>query len=144
MRTYSLILTTLLIPAIGLAQAPVPGLVKAGLDSLHVGHCEAALRVWTSSWTSPDDLAKRQTLIDSCGMLARMGTPNGYDVARAAAIGPNVLRVYAVLRYDTQPIYLLVEAYRPSDQWKITGVFWNTNPDKLPPTPTFSRESAGP
>ncbi len=144
MRTYSLVLASLLAPAVGLAQTPLPGLVKTGLDTLRVGHCEAALRVWTSSWTSSDDLAKRQTLIDSCEMLSRMGTPYGYDIARAAVIGPNVLRVYAVLRYETQPVYFLVEAYRPSDHWKITGVFWNTSPNKLPPTPTFSRDSAGP
>jgi len=143
MRTHYLVLASLLAPAIGLAQVPLPTPVKAGLDSLRVGHCEAALKVWTSSWTSPDDLAKRQTLIDSCGMVARMGTPYGYDIVRAAAIGPNVLRVYVVLRYETQPIYFLVVAYRPSDHWKIMGVFWNTNPDKLPPTPTFSRDTAG-
>jgi hypothetical protein len=144
MRTHSLVLASLLAPAVGLAQTPLPGLVRTGLDSLRVGHCEAALGVWTSSWTSPEDLTKRQTLIDSCGMLSRLGTPYGYDIARAAVIGPNVLRVYAVLRYDTQPVYFLVEAYRPSDHWKVTGVFWNTSPTKLPPTPTFSRDSAGP
>src|SRR2546422_70306 len=83
MRTHYLVLASLLAPAIGLAQVPLPTLVKAGLDSLRVGHCEAALKVWTSSWTSPDDLAKRQTLIDSCGMVARMGTPYGYDIVRA-------------------------------------------------------------
>jgi hypothetical protein len=144
MRIYSLVVASLLAPATGLAQTPLPGLVKTGLDSLRVGHCEAALKVWTSSWTSPDDLAKRQTLINSCGILSGLGTPYGYDIARAAAIGPNVLRVYAVLRYETQPVYFLVEAYRPSDQWKVTGVFWNTSPNKLPSVPTFSYDSAGP
>ncbi len=144
MRTYPLVLASLLAPVVGLAQAPLPALLKTGLDSLRVGHCEAALRVWTSSWASPDDLAKRQTLIDSCGLLSRMGTPYGYDIARTAVIGPNVVRVYAVLRYETQPVYFLVEAYRPSDHWKVTGVFWNTSPNKLPPTPTFFRDSAGP
>src|SRR2546428_11537097 len=104
MRTHYLVLASLLAPAIGLAQVPLPTLVKAGLDSLRVGHCEAALKVWTASWTSPDDLAKRQTLIDSCGMVARMGTPHGHDIVRAPANRPNVPRDYAELRYQTQPI----------------------------------------
>src|SRR2546427_13179198 len=105
--------------------------------------CDWSSDVCSSDLTSPGGLAKRQTLMDSWGMVARMGTPYGYDIVRAAAIGPNVLRVYVVLRYETQPIYFLVVACRPSDHWKIMGVFWNTNPDKLPPTPTFSRDTAG-
>jgi hypothetical protein len=144
MRIYSLTPALVLLPAIAAAQGALPPLVKAGFDSLRGGHCEAALQVWTSSWTAPEDVTKRQTLINSCGMLTSMGTPHGYDVARVAAIGPNVERIYAVLRFDTQPIYFLVEAYRPAATWKVTGVFWNTSPAKLPPTPTFTADTSGP
>src|SRR6266852_663752 len=101
MRTHYLVLASLLAPAIGLAQVPLPTLVKAGLDSLRVGHCEAALKVWTSSWTSPDDLAKRQTLIDSCGMPLVCAPPTAMTSSGPPLSGQ---MCYAFMRCcDTRP-----------------------------------------
>jgi hypothetical protein len=43
--------------------------------------------------------------------------------------------VYLVLRYDAQPVYILLVAYQPGDEWGVIRVNWSTNADRvLPPT----------
>jgi hypothetical protein len=144
MRKFAVFISLAIHPTISAAQKPLPPPVVAGLDSLRTGHCDAAFRTWTIAWTSPDDAAKRETLLGSCEILARFGSLHGYDVVQLVPIGPNLLRVYAVLRYDTQPVYMLLVAYRPDDAWKITSVNWNTLSEKVFPPSLLPAENPGP
>ena len=144
MRLPLLLMTALAVPGLAGAQGTLPTSVTAGLDSLRSGNCEAAFRTWTYAWNTPDDAAKRQTLIGSCTTLAQMGAYFGYDVVRTVSISPNVLRIYIVLRYEVERVYLYLVAYRPHLTWKVTGVFWNTNPDRLFPPNLLSHDTAGP
>ncbi len=144
MRLTLLLVTALVVPGLAAAQKPLPTSVMVGLDSLRSGNCEAAFRIWTFAWNTPADAAKRQELMTSCTTLAQMGTFFGYDIVRTVPVGPNVLRIYVVLRYEAEPVYLLLVAYRPYTTWKVTGVFWNTNPDKLFSPNLLSHDTAGP
>ena len=144
MRATTLLVILVIAPTISAGQTTLPAPVTAGFDYLRDGNCEAAFRVWTFAWTSPEDIAKRQQLIEGCGVLGRMGEYYGYDVIRVVPLGPNVLRIYTVLRYKSVPVYLLIVAYRPAGTWKITGLFWNTEADKLLPPGLLSRDTTRP
>ena len=139
----SLIVVLLLLPAVGASQQ-APPIATKGLDLLVAGQCEAGFRAWTAGWTAPDDSMKRETLIGTCTVLPQFGKLNGYDIIRVVSVTPNLTRVYVLLRYDLQPLYLLLVAYRPKDDWKVITVTWNTLPEKVFPPDILPSEHPGP
>ena len=136
------VLTSL--PATLAAQTPLPALVSVGLDSIQSGHCNEAFDFWTKEWTRPEDAAKRETLRKTCAMLPQFGPMRGYDIVRLVPVGPNLLRVYLVLRFEQQPLYFLLVAYRPTDSWKITSINWNTNSETVFPASVLPPENPKP
>jgi hypothetical protein len=100
--------------------------------------------VWTSTWTAPDDVAKRQAFLNSCDVLTQFGPVRGYDLVRVVSVGPNLQRVYGVVRYENQPIYLLLVAYRASTVWKVTSINWHTNSENVFPPEILAPENRRP
>lgn len=44
-------------------------------------------------------------------------------------------RLYAVLLYRIQPVYVMLVVYRAGDaNWRVNTVNWNSDPDKVFPT----------
>lgn len=133
-RLLSLGLLVLFAPLPARAQAPVlPPLVLTGLKTMVEGRCRVALTTWTSTW--PEEAAAgRDRLISGCEELSKFGAVDGYDLVRVVDVTPSLLRIYVVLRYDIQPVYLVLVAYAPDTKtWKINAVLWNTNPDDIFP-----------
>jgi len=121
----------LIAPARLAGQADLPRPVKDGLEALGAGNCEKALTLWTDSWT---DTQKAQMAATCPALKQYGGSVHGYDVLRVVDISPHVRRVYAVLLYDMQPVYLMVIAYQPTGpDWKVGAVNWNTDPDQVIP-----------
>jgi hypothetical protein len=58
----------------------------------------------------------------------------GYEVLSDSAVGTHLAFVYTVLLFDKQPVFLLLIAYRPKDDWKVMTVNWNTTAEKVLPT----------
>ena len=133
------LLGALLTPTMISAQQSLPPPVQAGLDSLARGHCEVAFRIWTASWTStPDGAAKRETMVGSCKPIGGLGSISGYDIIHVVPVTENLMRVYVLLKYEIQPVYLLLVAYRADATWRVTSVNWNTNSENvLPPNLLF-------
>ncbi len=129
------LLGALLTPTVMTAQQSLPPPVQAGLDSLVRGRCEVAFRIWSASWTStPDGAAKRETIVGSCRALSGLGPMSGYDIIHVVPVTKNLMRVYVLLKYGIQPVYLLLVAYRPEATWRVTSVNWHTNSENvLPP-----------
>ena len=111
MRTLILLLAVA--PALSLrAQNPVPPIVQQGLDALKRGKCQDAFDLWTKTWP---DMQKAQ-MTASCSALQQFGGElRGYDVLRTVDITPHLSRVYVVLLYEIQPVYVMVVVYRPGD-----------------------------
>jgi hypothetical protein len=111
-----------------------PPMLK-GLQALQDGKCRDAFDLWTSSWQSGDDAVKRQQLMSGCELLAQVGGPfHGYDIVRVVNVTPHLCRAFVLLRYEKQPMYLLLTAYAPSDdQWKVVTVTWHTDPNQVFP-----------
>ena len=133
-RPLTLGITLLLAPLPARAQAPAPPpLVLTGLKTMVEGRCRVALTTWTSTW--PEEAAAgRDRLISGCEELAKFGAVDGYDLVRVVDVTPSLLRIYVVLRYAIQPVYLVLVAYAPDTKtWKINAVQWNTNPDDIFP-----------
>jgi hypothetical protein len=117
--------------------------VLSGLDSMAAGKCEPAIRQWTRTWTG-EDAAKVEQLVASCAYFGRMGTIYGYDLLRTLDVTPNLQRVYVVLRAELEPVYVMILAYSPDGtHWKIAGVNWNTDPDKIVPRELLPPQSPG-
>jgi hypothetical protein len=56
------------------------------------------------------------------------------ESTRDIAVIPHLSRIYIVLRYERRPMYLMVSAYAPVDgAWRVTGINWNRDPDKVFP-----------
>jgi hypothetical protein len=59
---------------------------------------------------------------------------SGYDIIHVVPVTKNLTRVYVLLKYEIQPVYLLLVAYRPEATWRVTSVNWHTNSENvLPP-----------
>ncbi len=127
-----------------LQQSNLPPPIVAGLNDLRAGRCSEAFTAWSRDWTGPDDVGKQQQLRASCDVLARLGKLNGYDVLRVMDVGPHVRRVYLVLRYDLQPVYMMLVAYQPTEAWKTITVNWNTIADKVLPSAVAPAERPSP
>lgn len=116
-------------------QSALPPPVVNGLSALQNGHCADAFEAWTSTWTGSEEASKRETLRGSCTYLDRLGGMQGYEILESRTVGTRLVFVYAVLLYSNQPVFLLLIAYRPKDEWKVISVNWNTTAEKvLPPS----------
>jgi hypothetical protein len=126
------ILILALVPAMQLrAQTPLPPVVQQGLDSLQLGRCQQTMDLWVASWP---EMQKAQ-MAPTCSALQQYaGEYRGYEVLKTIDITPHLSRVYLVLLYSIQPVYLLLVLYRPGDtQWRVNTLNWNTDPDKVVP-----------
>ena len=133
----SLAAATAAAPVPAFAQPQIPPIITRGLQAFQEGRCRDAFDVWTGDWLSPPDGGRRQALLGSCDFLSQVGaTPSGYDIFRVIYVTPHLCRVYVVMRYERHPMYLLVVGYAPvDDQWRVTAINWDPDPDKVfPPT----------
>jgi hypothetical protein len=114
------------------AQTPIPALVQQGLDSLTKGSCQGAFDLWTRGWP---DVQKAQ-MAPTCSALQEYGGAfRGYDVLKTVDVTPHLTRVYIMLLYQIQPVYMMVVLYRPGEvDWKVSSVNWHTDPDKVIPS----------
>lgn len=128
----ALILIIAVSPILGLrAQTPIPTLVQQGLDSLTKGRCQGAFDLWTKSWLE----VQKAQMAPTCSAFQEYGGVfHGYEVLKTVEITPHLTRVYVVLLYQIQPIYMMVVLYRPGEtEWKVSSVNWHTDPDKVVP-----------
>jgi hypothetical protein len=140
-----LVLAPLIVLAVAAhAQAAPQPIVLKGLEQLAAGHCRAAIEGWTVGWTSGTDAMKRSQLVNACDILDQLGTIAGYDLLRVENVTPHLQRVYLVVRCQSQPVYFMVVAYAPADDWKINTVNWNTDPDKVLPADVAPRQHPEP
>jgi len=144
MRIYwlaSLLSCVVLVPLEAQSQ-PAP-LAIEGFTLLEAGKCDSAFALWSSGWVGTDGEAKSAQLVASCRLLTPLGELAGHDVIRTVDITPRLQRIYAVLRYRTQPVYILLVAYKPTSEWQIQTVNWNTEMDRVVPPQMFGPEHPG-
>lgn len=144
MKRLVLLLLGLVLTEVANAQtATLPPVVTRGLELLDAGKCDSAFTLWTSTWTGPEEAGKSQQLVGSCGTMAHLGTLSGHDVIRTVAITEHLTRVFVLLRYSNQPVYLMLVAYKPGSDWKVMTVNWNTLFDRVVPASFFGEEHPG-
>lgn len=127
------------------AQQPeLPAVATNGLSLLEAGQCDSAFSYWASSWTGPTEAGKREQLMAGCALLNQFGVPVGHDVIRVVEVTPHLVRGYVMVRYASQPVYLMLVAYRADSAWKVTSINWHTAYDKVVPSSIFGPERPGP
>ena len=132
-------------PTQSAAQVQLPPAVERGLHALEAGRPDSAVIEWTKTWTSPDDNQKRDQLVASFRRLAEIaGAVRGYDIVRVIDLTPHLRRVYILLLCEIQPAYVMLVAYQPAGQWRVTAVNWNTDQDKVLPASVIALERPGP
>lgn len=123
-----------------LASQALPTPAAEGLDFLVRGHPDSAVDLWTSTWVSPDDAAKKQQLVLGFRQLLDLvGPALGYDLIRIVDLTPHLRRVYALLRCR-QPVYLLLVLYQAKDRWSVSTVNFHTDADHVLPPTLFGAE----
>jgi hypothetical protein len=115
--------------------------VQAGLDALEAGRCDAAFTHWSRPVTPGAPTGAVQRLTD-CASLKRLGTLHGHEVLRIVPVGERIRRVYLLLRYDAQPVYLLVIAYQPNAEWFVIKSNWSVTADRVLPLDMVPNEQA--
>ena len=125
----------------GTPAVELPGPVQAGLDALEAGRCDAAFTHWSRPPMPGAPTGAVQRLTD-CASLRKLGQLHGHDLLRTVAVGERIRRVYLVLRYQAQPVYLLVVAYRPDDEWVVIKTNWSVNADRVLPLDMVPNEQA--
>jgi hypothetical protein len=114
--------------------AALPSPVSAGIDALEAGRCDDAFKHWSPPPAPGANTGAVQRLTD-CASLRRLGTLHGHEVLRVVSIGTRVRRIYLLLRYQSQPVYVVLVAYQPADEWQVIRTGWSTTADRiLPPT----------
>ena len=127
-----------------LTSQALPPIATQGLDLLVTGRGDSAVRLWTSAWTGPEDIGKRQDVIDGFRQLSKMlGRVHGYDLIRVVDITPHLRRAYFLLRYEKQPVYLLLVLYEAKEAWMVATFNFNTDGDKVLPPTLFGDEHPG-
>src|SRR5262245_21179423 len=122
-------------------RTELPPPVQAGLDALEEGRCDAAFTHWARPATPGAPTGAVQRLTD-CASLKRLGQLHGHDVLRVVPVGERIRRVYLVLRYQVQPVYLLVIAYQPGPDWTVIKANWSVNADRVLPLDMVPNEQA--
>ena len=124
-------------------QIELPPPVTAGLDALEAGRCDEAFTHWQPPPTATSGTNAVQRLTD-CASLRRLGVLHGHELLRVVSVGTRIRRVYLLLRYQAQPVYMLLVAYQPADEWTILRVNWNINADRILPPTIAPPERGGP
>lgn len=131
MRPLAVVTLALSLPCLAAAQSAPQPIVVNGLKAWVSGHCPEAIRAWTSKWSKESGASG---LVGGCADFATFGTVHGYDIIRVMDVTPNLQRVYVLLRYAVQPVYLSVVAYAADTKsWEVMAVNWNSDPDKIVP-----------
>lgn len=139
MKYRFLLLLCVLLPASAQAQSAEPtGLVVEGLEAYATRGTDAALEVWLTGWSAEDDAVARPQLRN---LLYRFdeaaGAMLGHDIAGMASWGDRAGRIYAVMLYETQPIYARFDVFMPDSTWRIVNVTINTDPAQIFPLDMF-------
>jgi hypothetical protein len=121
------------------AQDSLPGVAKRGLDALAVGRPDSALVIWAGS--AAFGAEERQQILSSVPVFVETcGNALGYDTLRTIRLGLYLRRVYFIARCSVRPIYVMFVVYRASDDWTITALNWNTDPDRVLPAFLFGAQ----
>lgn len=120
-------LITLIVSPIDAQATEIPSVVTEGLDLLIENKRTAAVAHWSRSWTDADT-ARSSTLIESLDDLDRLlGVVQGYDLVKSFEVGPSILNLYLIVRYEKQPLFAFFALYRPKSEWQVNAVSWNTD-----------------
>ena len=144
MRALALIVVGLIAGRPLVAQDSLPAPVVAGLAALEAGRCNDAFTMWSKAWTAAEDVGKQQQLLAGCAFLERFGKMLGYEVIKTVNVGVSIQRLYFTVKYESQPIYLMVVAYRPGQEWRVIAVNWHTFADQVLPAGLVPNERPRP
>lgn len=123
----SIALLSTLATVVRAQQRQIPPVVSSGLDLLVEDRPHDAVSAWGRRWTGADT-AQAVTLRASLEQInSLLGRARGYELVRAFEISESLQQLYIVIRFEKQPLYALFVIYRPSDEWQVNAVRWNTD-----------------
>ena len=59
-----------------------------------------------------------------------LGNYGGYEIAAKYALGKSYLKYICVLKYDRQPIELVIYMYKPDKKWKLQNINFHSDFEK--------------
>ena len=111
------------------AQRDVPKVVRDGLEAFRVQGVDAGIRTLTPQWTSENDRANQDFLIEAFGKITpAAGRVTGSDIAAIHDVSAHVRKFYIVLLFERMPVYMTLTTFQPIEKdWAVVNVTFNTN-----------------
>ena len=135
MRTAaSLALLAALGATTALAQSPPP-LVINGLTAMLDQGPELAVETWFRGSRLENDGGTKQTFVEQFRLFAQQaGGVLGHDVVHVQELGPNYSITFAIVRYESDPLFIAIEVYNGQGGWRLMNIEFNDAADEVFPT----------
>jgi hypothetical protein len=120
-------------PTPGLAQTP-PALVINGLTAMVDQGPELAIETWFRGSRLENDGGTKQTFVEQFHIFAQQaGAVLGHDVVHVQELGPNYSITYAIIRYETDPLFIAIDMYNGQSGWRLMNIEFNDAADEVFP-----------
>lgn len=121
-------------------QVEVPRIVSAGFAAYESNDSRAALAVWLAGSPVSNPATTEQMVASLAPIEAAYGRVIGHEILRVVSVSPSLRRVYAVVRYERGPLFVLFDCYRTSNDWIIPMFLTNTKASDILPASLLSGE----
>lgn len=117
----------------GLAQSP-PALVINGLTAMVDQGPQLAVETWFRGSRLENDGGTKQTFVEQFQLFARQaGGVLGHDLVHVHQLGPNYSITYAIIRYETDPLFIAIDVYNGQGGWRLMDIKLNDNAGEVFP-----------
>ena len=122
-----------LAPVVALAQDP-PAIVLNGLEAMVAQGPVLAVDTWFRGSRLETDAGTKQTFVEQFDIFARAaGAVLGHDIVRVHQMGASYSTTYAIIRYERDPLFIVVEVYNGASGWRLMNIEFNDDAEEVFP-----------
>ena len=142
MKTKLFIASLLLILLSSFAYADeVPKIVINGMEAFKTGGFGGAFDIWLKGSPLESDKTTMMNLKGNFTQIETMyGKMTGYEILRSIKVSSSTSRVYAEVRYEKGPLFMVIDCYKSANDWIIPMMRFETNADKILPEDIFTKK----
>ena len=65
--------------------------------------------------------------------VAPEATVGDFDIVHVHEVGPHYSTTYAILRYQRDPLFIVIEVYNGADGWRLMNIEFNDDAEEVFP-----------
>jgi len=120
------------------STASVPDIVTKGFDAYNKSYRDAVDVWFQDSALGKDTATKVNFLTALSGFETGYGKYIGWELLKVVNLTPSTNIVYAVLKFENGPVWMAFMCYKPKDQWIVSSMNLNQNPQPILPAPMLA------